>query len=64
MSDYSGSEGGNIPGTNFFLGDGQITSWADECDGEWILLLLIWVWSVRYGNLRSEEHTSELQSPA
>ena len=33
LSDYSGSEGGNVPGTDFCLGDGQITSWADEHDG-------------------------------
>lgn len=33
LSNYSGSEGGNVPGTNSFLGNGQITSWADECDG-------------------------------
>ena len=33
MLDYLSSKGGNVPGIDFFLGDGQITSWADECDG-------------------------------
>ena len=29
LLDYSDSKGGNVPGIDFFLGDGQITSWAD-----------------------------------
>ena len=33
LSNYSGLKGGNALGTYSFLGDGQITSWADECDG-------------------------------
>ena len=33
LSNYSGLEGGNVPGTYSFLGGGQITSWANECDG-------------------------------
>ena len=33
LLNYSGSEGGNVPSTNFCLGDGLITSWADKCDG-------------------------------
>lgn len=31
--DYSISESEAILGTNSFLGDGPITSWANECDG-------------------------------
>ena len=32
VSNYSISKSEAIPSTNFFLGDGPIISWADECD--------------------------------